>query len=254
MPQDLAQKGCDAFAQGGAGNRRRQRCGDARAGSQTFGRCQLRRDRPQSADARLCRLAAKRGQPHPVAPGRRAGVAVRRCQFRSGVLPVRRDVLPGSPIRIPGSRRVLKPGGCFLFNVWDRIEENVFADDVTNALATFFPSDPPRFLARTPHGYHDTALIRTRSGEGGLYQRDDRDPGSGEPRALAASCRHRLLPGNAIAQRDRGERRGQAHGRHRPRGRRDRKAARKRRDRRQDLGPRHHRPDPRIRNRSPPLR
>lgn len=58
------------------------------------------------------------------------------------------------------ARRVLKPGGHFLFNVWDRIEENVFADDVTNALARFFPDDPPRFLARTPHGYHDTALIR----------------------------------------------------------------------------------------------
>ncbi len=58
------------------------------------------------------------------------------------------------------AKRVLKSGGCFLFNVWDRIEENVFADDVTNALAEVFPDDPPRFLARTPHGYHDTALIR----------------------------------------------------------------------------------------------
>jgi ubiquinone/menaquinone biosynthesis C-methylase UbiE len=58
------------------------------------------------------------------------------------------------------AKRVLKPGGYFLFSVWDRIEENVFADDVTNALARIFPNDPPRFLARTPHGYHDTALIR----------------------------------------------------------------------------------------------
>jgi ubiquinone/menaquinone biosynthesis C-methylase UbiE len=57
--------------------------------------------------------------------------------------------------------RVLKPGGRFVFSVWDRIEENVFADDVTNALARMFPHDPPRFLARTPHGYHDTALIRS---------------------------------------------------------------------------------------------
>ncbi|TJW82965.1 MAG: methyltransferase domain-containing protein, partial [Mesorhizobium sp.] len=58
------------------------------------------------------------------------------------------------------AKRVLKPGGRFLFNVWDRIEENVFADDITNALARIFPDDPPRFLARTPYGYHDTALIR----------------------------------------------------------------------------------------------
>jgi len=59
------------------------------------------------------------------------------------------------------AKRVLKPGGHFLFSVWDRIEENVFADDVTNALAKIFPNDPPRFLARTPHGYHDPVLIRS---------------------------------------------------------------------------------------------
>ncbi len=59
------------------------------------------------------------------------------------------------------AKRVLKRGGHFLFNVWDRIEENVFANDVTNAVAKVFPSDPPRFLGRTPHGYHDTALIRS---------------------------------------------------------------------------------------------
>jgi ubiquinone/menaquinone biosynthesis C-methylase UbiE len=59
------------------------------------------------------------------------------------------------------ARRVLKPGGHFLFNTWDRIEDNHFADDVTNALARMFPNDPPRFMARTPHGYHDTALIRS---------------------------------------------------------------------------------------------
>src|SRR5215204_4881905 len=58
------------------------------------------------------------------------------------------------------ARRVLKPGGHFFFNVWDRITENEFADVVTEALATFFPHDPPRFLARTPHGYHDVGRIR----------------------------------------------------------------------------------------------
>lgn len=77
------------------------------------------------------------------------------------------------PHRIAGYReakRVLKPGGHFLFNVWDRIQENVFANDVTNALATIFPDDPPRFLARTPHGYHDTQLIRAELGDAGFTQ------------------------------------------------------------------------------------
>ena len=66
------------------------------------------------------------------------------------------------PDRVAGyreARRVLKPGGHFLFNVWDRIEENILAIEVTTALADLFPDDPPRFMARTPHGYHDTALI-----------------------------------------------------------------------------------------------
>jgi ubiquinone/menaquinone biosynthesis C-methylase UbiE len=58
------------------------------------------------------------------------------------------------------ARRVLKPSGQFLFSVWDRISENEFADVVTEALATVFPEDPPRFMVRTPHGYHDVALIR----------------------------------------------------------------------------------------------
>jgi ubiquinone/menaquinone biosynthesis C-methylase UbiE len=68
------------------------------------------------------------------------------------------------PDRVKGfaeARRVLKPGGRFVFNVWDRIETNEFADVVTQALATVFASDPPRFMARTPHGYHDKDLIRS---------------------------------------------------------------------------------------------
>jgi ubiquinone/menaquinone biosynthesis C-methylase UbiE len=58
------------------------------------------------------------------------------------------------------ARRVLKPGGRFFYNVWDRISENDFADVVAGALAAVFPDDPPRFMERTPHGYHDVAQIR----------------------------------------------------------------------------------------------
>jgi ubiquinone/menaquinone biosynthesis C-methylase UbiE len=67
------------------------------------------------------------------------------------------------PDKIKGyaeARRVLRPSGRFIFNVWDRIEENDFALVVTDALATVFSQDPPRFMARTPHGYHDVARIR----------------------------------------------------------------------------------------------
>jgi ubiquinone/menaquinone biosynthesis C-methylase UbiE len=67
------------------------------------------------------------------------------------------------PDRVKGyaeARRVLKPGGRFFFNVWDKIADNEFADVVTQALAEVFPHDPPRFMARTPHGYYDQDQIR----------------------------------------------------------------------------------------------
>ena len=58
------------------------------------------------------------------------------------------------------ARRVLTANGHFYFSVWGRISDNHFAEEVTEALAKMFPSDPPRFMARTPHGHHDIAAIR----------------------------------------------------------------------------------------------
>ena len=75
------------------------------------------------------------------------------CQFGAMFFP---DKVQG----YKEARRVLKSGGHFFFSVWDAIEANDFADTVTEALAAVFPNDPPRFLARTPHGYHDEKQIR----------------------------------------------------------------------------------------------
>ena len=83
------------------------------------------------------------------------------CQF--GVM-----FFPDRPKAYSEARRVLRSGGTFLFNAWDRIEENEFADVVTTALQMLFPTDPPRFLARTPHGYHDTKLIARDVASGGF--------------------------------------------------------------------------------------
>jgi SAM-dependent methyltransferase len=75
------------------------------------------------------------------------------CQFGAMFFPDR-------PAAYREARRVVRPNGRLLFSVWDRIETNVFADDVTKALATVFPDDPPRFAERTPHGYYDRNQIR----------------------------------------------------------------------------------------------
>lgn len=86
------------------------------------------------------------------------------CQF--GVM-----FFPDKSKAFAQARRVLKPGGVFIFNAWDRIEENEFADMVTAALATVFPKDPPRFMARTPHGYHDRPAIERDLAGGGFTKR-----------------------------------------------------------------------------------
>jgi ubiquinone/menaquinone biosynthesis C-methylase UbiE len=58
------------------------------------------------------------------------------------------------------ARRVLRNGGVFLFNVWDRIEANEIPHLIAETAKAAFPDDPPRFLERTPHGYHDVSRIR----------------------------------------------------------------------------------------------
>jgi ubiquinone/menaquinone biosynthesis C-methylase UbiE len=57
------------------------------------------------------------------------------------------------------AHRVLRSGGHFLFNVWTGITDNEFADVVTQALFELLAPGAPDFMARTPHGYHDTAQI-----------------------------------------------------------------------------------------------
>ena len=83
------------------------------------------------------------------------------CQF--GVM-----FFPDRPRAFAEMARVLRTGGTLICSTWDRIEDNEFADEVTSALAVLFPADPPRFMARTPHGYHDRLAIERDLAAGGF--------------------------------------------------------------------------------------
>jgi SAM-dependent methyltransferase len=100
------------------------------------------------------------------------------CQF--GIM-----FVPDKPEAFSEARRVLKPGGVLLFNVWDRIEENEFADTVTGALESVFPQDPPRFLARTPHGYYDLAVVQRDLAGGGFASLPRIDTVSARSKAIS---------------------------------------------------------------------
>jgi ubiquinone/menaquinone biosynthesis C-methylase UbiE len=57
------------------------------------------------------------------------------------------------------ARRVLQPGGSFIFNVWNSIEENPVTGVLVAAVAEAFPENPPTFFQRVPFGYHDKARV-----------------------------------------------------------------------------------------------
>lgn len=56
--------------------------------------------------------------------------------------------------------RVLKPGGHFLFNVWNSLDYNPVSRMVAEAVAKALPEDPPRFIERVPFGYYDPDRVR----------------------------------------------------------------------------------------------
>src|SRR6476661_1351439 len=55
--------------------------------------------------------------------------------------------------------RVLAPGGCYLFNVWDSHRYNPFGRIAHEVAGRFFPADPPQFY-RVPFSYHQIDPIK----------------------------------------------------------------------------------------------
>ncbi|MCG8557631.1 MAG: methyltransferase domain-containing protein [Proteobacteria bacterium] len=78
------------------------------------------------------------------------------------------------PDRMRGYReaaRVLTPGGRYLFNVWDSLDNNLFAKTIHDAVGRLYPDDPPKFL-ELPYGYCDLRLIVKELQEAGFSKVD----------------------------------------------------------------------------------
>lgn len=69
------------------------------------------------------------------------------CQF--GLM-----FFPDKSAGVNEALRVLRPGGIYLFNVWDSIERNPATRIAHETAVSFFPADPPRFYT-LPFVLHD---------------------------------------------------------------------------------------------------
>ncbi|AXK72105.1 methyltransferase domain-containing protein [Lysobacter sp. TY2-98] len=67
------------------------------------------------------------------------------------------------------ARRVLRPSGRFVFNVWDSLAANPVTAAISDVLMQRFPDDPPDFMARVPHGYHDADRVRHDLADAGFH-------------------------------------------------------------------------------------
>lgn len=68
--------------------------------------------------------------------------------------------------------RILKPGGLYLFNVWDRLDANQVSKIISDAAGAAFPDDPPKFIERVPFGYFHHDAIRRSLQEAGFGRID----------------------------------------------------------------------------------
>ncbi len=72
-------------------------------------------------------------------------------------------------------RRVLAPGGRFLFNTWGPLGTHAFEVALQAGLERAFPVDPPQFFRTVPHGYADPAVVAADLAAAGFAVEDVRE-------------------------------------------------------------------------------
>lgn len=101
--------------------------------------------------------------------------------------------------------RVLKPGGVFLFNVWDGIEENELPHIAHTIISKFFDDNPPNFY-EIPFSFHDRETIASLLSQAGFRNVDFSIVSITAEAASAGEVTRGLVHGNpviaAIRERD----------------------------------------------------
>jgi SAM-dependent methyltransferase len=83
------------------------------------------------------------------------------CQF--GVM-----FFPDKPAAYSEAARVLAPGGALVYASWDAVDTCDVDAAVVESMHAMFPENPPTFLERVPHGYHEPDLLRADAEAGGF--------------------------------------------------------------------------------------
>ena len=93
--------------------------------------------------------------------------------------------------------RVLKPGGVYIFSVFDSLEQNPVQRLTHQTIASFFPEDPPKFYT-VPCSYHDVGVLEALLRDAGFEAvRCERVAKEGKS-ASAADAAIGLIEGNPV--------------------------------------------------------
>lgn len=112
------------------------------------------------------------------------------CQF--GLM-----FFPDKPCAAREVYRVLKPGGQFLFNVWDAIETNEMPNLTHKIVSSYFADNPPDFYD-IPFSYYDRDKLRDLLESAGFNEVKVAEVSLPEAGASAESMAHGFIHGNPL--------------------------------------------------------